>query len=299
MIHCQTFEVRLREGNGMTEHTIRKTVLLFPMVALIAAIAFLGCEEQQQKAPAKEKVKPKETQASKGNPLDDVGKAVGDAGKAIVDGTGKMIEGAGKVIEGTGKVVIDGGGKVVDGAGKVIGGAGVALGKAVGDVVIVTLGPDNSAPDFQLSDLNGNTVKLSGYRGSPVVLIFCTTNYEPCVVELKHLRDLQEKYADDGLKVLAIAMDWEGRASLRNFAKQMDLNYPVLWDNGKIFKEYTSMSRVPTTFFIDRKGSVWKKRVGFRSAMIITGGGQFLGSSMVEMDKDFEKDVIDLLGKKL
>ncbi|NOZ22433.1 MAG: redoxin domain-containing protein [Planctomycetes bacterium] len=277
----------------MTKQTIRTTRIRAIALAVITAVAFLGCEDQQQKPAPKEKTKPKpkDAQTSTSNPIEDMGKAMNKAGKAIADG-------AGKVIEGTGKIVIDGGGKVVDGAGKVIGGAGVALGKAVGDVVVVTLGPDNSAPDFLLSDLNGNRIKLSDFRGRPVILIFCTTNYEPCVVEMKHLRDLQEKYADDGLKVLAIAMDWEGRAALRNFAKQMDLNYPVLWDNGRLFKEYTSLSRVPTTFFIDRKGNIWKKRVGFRSAMIITGGGQFLGSSMVEMDKDFEKDVIKLLGKK-
>ncbi|MEW6355299.1 MAG: TlpA disulfide reductase family protein [Planctomycetota bacterium] len=283
----------------MTKHTVRNTHCRSAIAALIVAVAFLSCEEQQQKSPPKEKAKPKDAKASPGNPMNDVGKAVGDAGKALADGTGKVIEGAGKVLEGTGKVVIEGGGKVVDGAGKVIGDAGVAIGKAVGDVVVVTLGPDNKAPDFELADLDGKRVKLSKLRGSPVILMFCTTNYEPCVVEMKHLRDLQEKYADDGLKVLAIAMDWEGRASLRNFAQQMDLNYPVLWDNGKLFKEYTSMSRVPTTFFIDRQGNIWKKRVGFRSAMIITGGGQFLGSSMVEMDKDFEQDVITLLEKKL
>ena len=208
-----------------------------------------------------------------------------------------IVEGGGKLIEGTGKVVIEGGGKVVDGAGKVIGGAGVAIGKAVGDVVIVTLGPDTSAEPFRLPDLYGNKVSLSDFKGSPVLLIFCTTNYAPCVVEMRHLRDLQEKYAEDGLKVIAVAMDWEGPASLRNFAEKMDINYPILWDNGSTFKKYTSLSRVPTTFFIDRNGNIWKKRVGFRSAMIITGGGQFLGSSMVEMDKDFEKDVIDLLSK--
>lgn len=286
----------------MTAKTMQGTRARWMAAALLAVFVSAGCDEQQKSSPPKETVEkqapaPKKEEPPAANPVADVGKAVGDVGKAIVDGTGKMIEGGGKLIEGTGKVVVEGGGKVVDGAGKVIGGAGVAIGKAVGDVVVVTLGPDTSAPPFTLTDLYGKRVSLADYKGSPVIVLFCTTNYAPCVVEMRHLRDIQEKYAEDGLKVIAIAMDWEGPASLRSFAEKLDVNYPILWDKGSVFKEYTSLSRVPTTFFIDRKGSVWKKRVGFRSAMVVTSGGQFLGTSMVEMDKDFEKDVVELLKK--
>jgi len=261
------------------QHTDRSFIRCFA-AALILSIASMGCEDQQKTPPPKETASPQKAKKG-GNPLDEMG---------------KVIEGAGKILEGTGKVMVEGGSKVLDGTGKVIGGAGMAIGKAVGDVVVVALGPDTRAPDFMLTDqYNNRKIGLSDYRGQPVLLLFCMTNYAPCVVEMRHLRHIQEKYAEDGLRVLAIAMDWEGPAALRSFTEKMDLNYPLLWDNGTTFKKFTSLARVPTTFFITRKGTIWKKRIGFRSAMIITSGGQYLGSSMVEMDKDFEKDVVELL----
>jgi len=249
-------------------------------------------KEAAQPKAEQEQAKPE--QPKKSDPIGDVingtGKVIEGAGKVIIDGGGKVLDGAGKVI-------IDGGGKVVVGAGEVIGGAGVAIGKAVGDVIETAFAPGTKAPDFKLRDLEGHPVALSDFKGSPVVLLFCTTSYPPCVVEMRHLRDLQAKYESDHLKVIAIALDWEGPAALRRFQQEMALNYPLLWDNGEVFKAYTQIPNVPTTFFIDKNGHILKKRVGFSSATIITEGSSMVGTSMVELDKAFEKDLLELLKK--
>ena len=213
------------------------------------------------------------------------------------DPVGDVINGAGKVLDGAGKIIIDGGGKVIAGTGEVIGGAGVAIGKAVGNVIETVFAPGTKAPDFKLHDLEGHPVGLTDFKGSPLVLVFCTTSYPPCVVEMRHLRDLQAKYESDHLRVVAIALDWEGPAALRRFQQEMALNYPLLWDNGEVFKAYTQLPNVPTTFFIDKNGHIIKKRVGFASATIITEGSSLVGTSMVELDKGFEKDLLDLLKK--
>jgi peroxiredoxin len=249
--------------------------------------------EAEEPAPP-DKATPPATQAKKPNPVGDAiegtGKFIGDAGKAV-------IEGGGKVLDGAGKIIIDGGGKVIAGTGQVISGAGAAIGKAVGDAVVTTFAPETIAQNFKLRDLDGRTIMLSDLRGCPVVLVFCTTNYPPCVVELRYLRDVQAKYEADKLRVLAVALDWEGPAVLRRFQREMALNYPLLWDNGEVFKSYTQLSNVPTTFFIDRNGHIIRKRVGFSSATIVTQGGAIVGTSMVELDKAFEKDLQELLKK--
>jgi len=294
-------------------------IRLMVLLAAVSLATMTGCEEQQKKPAPKEKAAV--------NPIDAAGKAAGDIGKVIVDGTGQLIDGTGKVVidgggkvlsgagkvvvdgggkvlEGTGKLVIDGGGKVVAGAGEVavgageaIVGAGFAVGKAVGDVIVVSFGPETKAEDFVLRDVDGREVRLSDYKGYAVVLVFCKTSYPPCVVEMKHLKTLQEKYGEDGLRVIAVALDWEGPAALRAFQRDMELNYPLVWDDGTVFKKYTSVMKVPTTFLIDRNGNIWKKRVGFRSAVIVTQGGQFAGTSFVEMEKGFEEDIVALLNK--
>jgi peroxiredoxin len=240
-----------------------------------------------------------------GDAIQGTGKLIGDAGKAVVEGGGKVLDGAGKVVidgggkllDGAGKVVIDGGGKLLAGTGEAIGGAGVAIGKAVGDVMVTAFSPGTKAPDFKLRDLDGRPIALADFRGSPVVLAFCTTSYPPCVVEMRHLRDLQAKYEGDNLKVIVVALDWEGPAALRRFQQEMGLNYPLVWDNGEVFKSYTQVPNVPTTFFIDKNGHIVKKRVGFASATIVTQGAAMVGTSMIELDKGFEKDLLELLKK--
>jgi len=242
-------------------------------------------ESAQPKAEAAPP-KSEQGQPKKPDPVGDVingtGKLIGDAGKVVIDGGGKLLEGGGKVIVGTGEV---------------IGGAGVAVGKAVGDVIETVFAPGVKAPDFKLHDLEGHPVGLSDFKGSPMVLLFCTTSYPPCVVEMRHLRDLQAKYESDHLRVVAIALDWEGPAALRRFQQEMALNYPLLWDNGEVFKSYTQVPNVPTTFFIDKNSHILKKRVGFASATIITEGSSLVGTSMIELDKGFEKDLLELLKK--
>ncbi len=244
---------------------------------------------------------PAEAHPKKQDPIADViegtGKVIGGAGKVVIEGGGKVLEGAGKVVIDGGGKLVEGGGKVLAGAGEVIGGAGVAIGKAVGDVVVTAFGSETKAPDFKLRDLDGRPISLSDFKGSPVVLLFCTTSYPPCVVEMRHLRDLQAKYEADRLKVIAIALDWEGPAALRRFQQEMGLNYPLVWDNGEVFKAYTQSPNVPTTFFIDKNGHIVKKRVGFASATIVTEGASMVGTSMVELDKGFERDLLELLKK--
>ena len=265
----------------------------------------LGCASQKPApTPAAEAAKPEakpEAPAPKAEPAQAKAEPAPATSESAEpkkqDPIGDVINGTGKAIGDAGKVIIDGGGKVIGGAGEVIGGAGVAIGKAVGDVIETAFAPGTKAPDFNLHDLDGHPVALADFKGSPVVLAFCTTSYPPCVVEMRHLRDLQAKYESDGLKVVAIALDWEGPAALRRFQQEMAFNYPLLWDNGEVFKAYTQMPNVPTTFFIDKNGHIIKKRVGFASATIITQGASIVGTSMVELDPGFEKDLLELLKK--
>ena len=255
--------------------------------------------ETPQAKPEPSETKPPQPKKpeSIGEVIQGTGKLIGDAGKAVIEGGGKVLDGAGKmVVEGGGKL-IEGGGKVLASTGEAISGAGVAIGKAVGDVMETAFAPGTKAPDFNLRDLDGRPIALADLKGSPVVMVFCTTNYPPCVVELRHLRDLQAKYEADNLKVIAIALDWEGPAVLRRFQQEMALNYPILWDNGEVFKSYTASSNVPTTFFIDKNGNIMKKRMGFASATIVTQGSNMVGTSMVELDPGFEKDLVELLKK--
>jgi cytochrome c biogenesis protein CcmG/thiol:disulfide interchange protein DsbE len=119
-----------------------------------------------------------------------------------------------------------------------------------------------SAPNFELTSLDGKKVKLSDYRGKAVLLNFWATWCGPCKVEMPWFVDLQKKYANDGLVVLGIAMDDSEAPKIAEFASEMGVNYPVLLGTDKVSEQYGNVEFLPTSFYINRDGKFVGKGVG-------------------------------------
>ena len=121
------------------------------------------------------------------------------------------------------------------------------------------------APQFVLNDINGKKVKLSSYRGKIVILDFFATWCPPCVKEIPHFVNLQKKYGKKGFIMLGISLDSKNTKKLKKFIKEKKINYPILWANKKVKKDFGGIRAIPTTFVIDQKGMIYKKYVGYRS----------------------------------
>ncbi|NME66860.1 thioredoxin-dependent thiol peroxidase [Flammeovirga aprica] len=122
-----------------------------------------------------------------------------------------------------------------------------------------------AAPQFESVDQNGNTVKLSDFKGKKVVLYFYPKDMTPgCTVQACDLRDNYEKLMSEGYVVLGVSTDSEERH--QKFIAKHELPFPLLadvdhkvhdlygtWQLKKTFgKEY--MGTVRTTFIIDEEG---------------------------------------------
>lgn len=122
------------------------------------------------------------------------------------------------------------------------------------------------APDFELVDVaTGKNVKLSDYRGKAVLLNFWATWCPPCKVEIPWFIDLQKQYSSDGLVILGVAMDDASKEEIAKFAKDMDINYPILLGTEKVGDVYGGVEALPTTFYIGRDGKVVDRVFGLRS----------------------------------
>jgi peroxiredoxin len=111
------------------------------------------------------------------------------------------------------------------------------------------------APDFTLKDLTGQNVKLSSYRGKPVLLTFTTTWCPSCRAELPQLISIYSQYKDRGLVMFDINI-MEPHAKVLNFSQKRGINYPVLLDNdGKVANSYGVIG-VPSKIIVDRKGQI-------------------------------------------
>jgi len=133
--------------------------------------------------------------------------------------------------------------------------AGLQQGNAVGAI----------APDFTLTTLDGKKVKLSNYRGKAVLLNFWATWCGPCKVEIPWFIDLEKQYGPQGLVILGVAMDDDGKATVTKFAQEMKIDYTVVLGNDDVADEYGGVEGLPTTFYVDRNGKIVKVVAGLVS----------------------------------
>lgn len=109
---------------------------------------------------------------------------------------------------------------------------------------------------FQLTDLDGQPIRLADLRGKAVWVNFFTTWCPPCQSEVPVLRDLSERYADQGLVVVAISVQETTPADVLAYADRYQLGYTIGFDgSGLIFDRYKS-NALPTHFFIRPDGII-------------------------------------------
>jgi peroxiredoxin len=137
--------------------------------------------------------------------------------------------------------------------------------RALGDAkpASVKAGKDRkSAPDFELKDANGHTVRLSDYRGKVVLLDFWATWCGPCKIEIPWFQEFERQNKDKGFAVLGVAMDEEGWDVVKPFAQYMNINYRLVIGNDSIAEQFGGVDALPTTFLIDREGKIAAVHVG-------------------------------------
>jgi peroxiredoxin len=118
-------------------------------------------------------------------------------------------------------------------------------------------GPGMPAPGWQLTDINGETVQLSDFKGNVVILDFWATWYPQSKAETSALVAVQRKEKDKGLVVVGIAVDDGGTAAISKFMKSHPgINYPILIGNDMVRSQYGGIANLPTTFIIGRDGII-------------------------------------------
>ncbi|MEU8619689.1 peroxiredoxin [Streptomyces sp. NPDC048623] len=124
------------------------------------------------------------------------------------------------------------------------------------------------APDFELKDNHGRTVRLSDFAGGPagsknVVLFFYPFAFTGvCTGELRVLRERAGEFVNDDTQLLAVSAD--SMHTLRVFGEQEDLEFPLLsdfWPHGAASRAYGVFDEdkgcaVRGTFVIDKTGIV-------------------------------------------
>jgi peroxiredoxin len=121
-----------------------------------------------------------------------------------------------------------------------------------------------TAPDFSLPSTTGDVMSLADARGRPVAVVLLSGHCIHSMDTLPLLAKLRAKYAAEDLAILPVYVNSGSVEDVSSWSSPMNLNLPLLVDEGKNLADQYESYLVPSTFLIDANGQVTRKLVGFK-----------------------------------
>jgi thiol-disulfide isomerase/thioredoxin/tetratricopeptide (TPR) repeat protein len=119
------------------------------------------------------------------------------------------------------------------------------------------------APDFAATDLKGNIVHLSDFKGKLVVMNIWGIGCGPCIAEMPELNKLVKQYSDHP-NVLFIALSADKTESLLRFFKSRQFEYRVL-NNANNMGDKFNTNALPVHIVIGKDGEIISRSIGARA----------------------------------
>lgn len=135
--------------------------------------------------------------------------------------------------------------------------------------------------EIALPTLTGETMTLSDYKGHVVLLDFWASWCGPCRESFPWMNEIQAKYADQGLKVIAINLDQDPQLA-RDFINRTPAHFSILLDSQAQMPDAFGVIGMPTSYLIDTDGKIRDQHVGFHS----------------NRTASYEQQIIDLLNEQ-
>jgi len=116
------------------------------------------------------------------------------------------------------------------------------------------------APNFTLTDTDGNSFSLLDFRGKVVALDLMATWCGPCVQEISYLKEVQQHYGDD-ITILSISVGGDSDQELRDFKADKGAPWRFAIDTDGVTTKYDVLY-IPKLVIIDKNGDIQFTRVG-------------------------------------
>ena len=136
------------------------------------------------------------------------------------------------------------------------------------------LATGNTAPEIELKNAQGETIKLSNLRGKYVLIDFWASWCRPCMAELPNVKTNYAKYKNDGFEIVGISSD-KTKEAWTNAILKKEMTWTHMWDaKGKASQQYM-VRGIPYTVLIDKEGKIVSRNLR----------GEQLGAKLAEIFK--------------
>lgn len=124
-------------------------------------------------------------------------------------------------------------------------------------------GNQRMAPDVEYTLLDGSAGRTPALHGQVVLLNFWATSCAPCVAGMPALVATHQRFASQGLVMLAVAMQYDPPAAVSQFAESRQLPFGVVIDNtGGVARAFGDVRQTPTHVVIDKRGGIAQQATG-------------------------------------
>jgi len=110
--------------------------------------------------------------------------------------------------------------------------------------------------DLRFTAMDGREVDLAGLRGKVVLIDFWATTCVPCIRELPGLKQLHQRYHDQGLEILGVSLDSD-LGVLRRFVEREKVPWPQYFEaagaTNRIARAF-EISSIPVVWLVDKHG---------------------------------------------
>lgn len=113
-----------------------------------------------------------------------------------------------------------------------------------------------TAPDFTVTDIDGNEIHLSDYLGKPVIVNFWASWCGPCKSEMPAFEDAYTEYKDE-IQFMIVNMTDGSRETVdtaASYIEEQGYTFPVFYDTQSIAAYTYQVYSIPATYFINADG---------------------------------------------
>lgn len=116
-------------------------------------------------------------------------------------------------------------------------------------------------PQFELKDINGQTVSLAQYKGKVVLIDFWATWCPPCRGEIPNMKKVYAQYKSKGFEIIGLSLD-RSEKDLKDYIQKNGVTWRMVFvgNNTQVCSDY-HVRAIPSLFVVDRAGNLRYKKV--------------------------------------